>query len=136
MTQVDHEKQLALVIIRGTGEGEVVVADARYLINESGQTAELALLVEDRWQRRGLGERAVLSLVKAARRAGLLRLRGQVLRRNAAMLALARRCGFARTSGAEDARAVAVERKLGDVAAWATGIGALPLQVAPSASCS
>ncbi|HUP07289.1 MAG TPA: GNAT family protein [Caldimonas sp.] len=112
-THVDHRTHVALVITCGAPEGEIVVAEARYTVDVGASTGEFAVLVEDRWQRRGLGERAVRSLVEAACRAGLRRLRGDVLRTNAAMLALMKRCGFGRTAGAREARAVAFEKRLG-----------------------
>ncbi|WP_372526558.1 GNAT family N-acetyltransferase [Piscinibacter sp.] len=130
MTHVDYEKHLALVITWTGTCGEILVADARYSVDADGQSAEVALLVEDRWQRRGLGQYAVQSLVNAARRAGLIRLRGNVLRRNATMLSLMRRCGFRPASGAEEARAISVEKRLDELTVPSSDVGLDPIHLA------
>lgn len=59
---------------------------------EDGSSAELAVVVADAWQRRGIGTRLVQALARHA--SGVEALRGTVLAENQAMLALARRLGF------------------------------------------
>ena len=86
LVAVDHERREALVAL----VDDEIVAVARYEGGDRGPDAELAVTVEDAWQRRGLG--ALLS----ARLAGLARLRGftaftaTVLGENRAALALMR----------------------------------------------
>ena len=94
MTQVDQCQQLALVITTAHAGNEVIVADARYVLDESGAAAEFAIVVEDRWQRMGLAMRAMQMLLVAARENGVPVLYGSVLRSNAGMLAFMQRCGF------------------------------------------
>ncbi len=93
MTCVDYRRHLALVIGIHQGGRERLVAEARYLIDDDGH-AEVALLVDDRWQGSGLGTWAMLALSRAAEQAGAGWLRGDVRASNTAMLALMRRCGF------------------------------------------
>ena len=61
------------------------------------------------WQRRGIGERAVAALQRAAVANGLRWLHGSVLAENAPMRALMRRCGFLCTRSRVDHHLVCVE---------------------------
>ena len=96
MTQVDYRRHMAVVITteRADTGHELVVGDARYVVEPQGGRAEFAVVIENAWQRMGLGARALGALVNAARRSGLQYLYGGVLDANVPMLALARRCGF------------------------------------------
>jgi RimJ/RimL family protein N-acetyltransferase len=127
MTTVDYRQHMALVITWTRADSEVVIADARYSVDPTGRGAEFAVLVEDRWQRSGLGRRAIHALVAAARRAGIARLHGTVLRGNVAMLSLLRHCGFRAAAGAEDARTVLWEK-------WLDEEMPLERHIAPSTS--
>lgn len=96
MTCVDHERHVAFVMTTTENCHEQIIVDARYCVNESevDASAEFAVVVDDNWQRRGLGIRAMQALVSTAADAGLRWLRGDVLARNQAMLALLRKCNF------------------------------------------
>lgn len=104
MTHVDYRRHMALVITTEPDDdgSELVVGDARYVVDPEGGSAEFAIVVEDAWQRRGLGLRAVRALADAARRNGLRCLHGGVLHFNMPMLALARACGFQLASDSKE----------------------------------
>ena len=88
-----------------------VIAEARYHV-EAGGSAEFALVVDDRWQRQGLGAHAMRALVNTAVQAGLEWLHGDVLADNRPMLALMRRCHFCCTPDQDDDRMVHAELSL------------------------
>jgi hypothetical protein len=67
--------------------------DARYVLTGEHGEAEFALTVADAWQHRGLGPALMQHLRRHARRHGVSRLVGDVLRTNPAMLRLGRRMG-------------------------------------------
>jgi acetyltransferase len=113
MTHVDHRHHVAFVVTRAAARGELVVADARYVVDADGAAAEFALVVDDRWQRQGVGARALAALCDSARRAGLGWLYGSVLSTNSPMLALMQRCHFCCIPDPDDARLVHVEQGLG-----------------------
>ncbi|MEO5794996.1 MAG: GNAT family N-acetyltransferase [Rhodoferax sp.] len=89
-----------------------IVAEARYAMDPDADSAEFALVVDDRWQRRGLGERAMRALSNTAAHAGLHWLHGEVLADNRAMLGLMQRCHFCCTPDAEDPQLVHAESAL------------------------
>lgn len=96
MTCVDHERHVAFVMTTTQNSGERIIADARYFVGkeELGDSAEFAVVVDEGWQRRGLGVRAMQALVSTAADAGLRWLQGDVLANNRSMLALMRKCNF------------------------------------------
>jgi acetyltransferase len=90
---------------------------------EEGGNAEVAVVVADAWQRRGIGTRLLRALAHHA--SGYEALRGLILAENRAMLALARRLGF-RVLGYPEPGLVQVE-KLVTPAAGARLAGSAPL---------
>jgi RimJ/RimL family protein N-acetyltransferase len=115
LSTVDHDRHVAFVITASPGPGEQVIAEARYFIDtdSGGDSAEFALVVDDRWQRRGLGLRAMDVLAATARAAGLRWLYGSVMAHNHPMLALLRRCRFRCTEDRADPGMIKVETRLG-----------------------
>jgi GNAT superfamily N-acetyltransferase len=113
MTCVDYRKHFAFVVTAFSLNQERVVADARFVVDSSGEGAEFALVVDDSWQRLGLGERAMQALANAADRQGLSWLHGSVLSANEPMLALMRRCEYFCAPDRNDERLVRVERSPG-----------------------
>ena len=94
MTQLDYHRHQALIVESFSGEQAIAVAEARFVVDESGQQGEFAVVVADDWQRLGLARRLLESLIRSAAEEGLQRLVGDVLATNAAMLALVRGLGF------------------------------------------
>jgi acetyltransferase len=93
MTHVDPDHQRAWVAL-AEGEGRpAIVADARYVLQADGRSAEFALAVADAWQGSGLGRRLIDRLIDEARRQGLAELVGDVLRSNTRMIRMMRRLG-------------------------------------------
>lgn len=113
MSRIDYTRELAFVITACQGAAECVVADARYCVDADAQGAEFALMVDERWQRLGLGCWAMQALRDAAQAAGLTWLHGEVLSDNAPMRALMQRCGLCCTADPEDDRLVQVQLRLG-----------------------
>jgi acetyltransferase len=89
-TQPDYDRELALVALHD----DAFVAVGRYAPNADGKTAEFALVVDDAWQGKGLGQALLERLCREARKAGYRALYGHVLATNRAMLELAMRLGF------------------------------------------
>ena len=112
LTQLDYDRELALIATLEREGQEIELGVARYFTNPDGRTAEFALVVADEWQRRGLGSRLMISLIDAAREKGFRALQGEVLASNAKMLALMKRLQFASRINADDPTRVTVVKEL------------------------
>lgn len=89
-TTVDHHDRVAFVALLG----DDIVAVARYERIDKGPSAEVAFVVEDRHQSRGLGPIFLEHLAAAARESGIERFVAEVLAENAAMLGVFRAAGY------------------------------------------
>jgi RimJ/RimL family protein N-acetyltransferase len=90
---VDLKNHVALVALAEDADRKVVVAGGRYIVFEPGR-AEMAFMVVDAWQGRGIGSILMHHLVKIATEAGLQQLTAEVLPENAAMLKVFGKFGF------------------------------------------
>jgi RimJ/RimL family protein N-acetyltransferase len=93
LTDVDHVTHEALVAIdETTGE---IVGIGRYATGSGGGVAaDMALVVVDAWQRRGIGHGLAVRLVERACANGIERLIGTALADNVRVRALLERIGF------------------------------------------
>jgi acetyltransferase len=92
--QVDGECEVTLVATTLRDGRESQIGVARFVREACGATAEIAVVVADAWQGRGLGRRLLDALIAAARRRGVRRLVGITLSDNVAMIAPAHALGF------------------------------------------
>src|SRR5260370_10019812 len=74
-----------IVALADEGGRKVIVGGGRYIVFEPGR-AEMAFVVIDTWQGRGIGSVLMRHLVKIASDAGLQELTAEVLPENAAMI--------------------------------------------------
>lgn len=119
MVQIDPQTSVAFVIEEARGDGRTLLADARWVVDDSDTTAEFGLFVDPEWRRRRLGERCMRMLGRAARWRGLQRMHGYVCAENFAMLALMHHCGFERHRNPHDATLIDASLHLGPaVATW------------------
>lgn len=91
-TDVDHQDHEALgAIATKSGDG---IGVARYIRSTTDPTrAELAIIVTDAWQRRGVGYQLLRVLLRRARDEDITTVSAEVLSDNPALLALLRRFG-------------------------------------------
>jgi acetyltransferase len=112
-TQIDYDREMALVAVQEQDGREVEIGVARYVTNPDGETCEFAIVVADRWKGKGLGRRLLETLIRVARIRGLRGMVGHVLSINQPMLALADKLGFVIADNPEDATAKHVTLDLG-----------------------
>lgn len=93
-TQIDYDREMALVAVDTQTSPEEIRAIARYTCNPDGQSCEFGVTVEDAWQRRGLGRTLMQTLEAHARAVGLQQMIGLVLADNTAMIRLLRARGY------------------------------------------
>jgi RimJ/RimL family protein N-acetyltransferase len=122
-TRVDHVRREALVALDGTE----IAGVARY-DRLDGDRAEVAVVVADAWQGRGVGTALLTRLVERARRRGITELVADTLSENVAIVRLLRRVGvlYDRTDDGGVARlrlrlAGAGAAETPDVGPWRTG---------------
>jgi len=93
LTHVDYENRMALVATTGTGDDEQIVAVASY--DRAGPTiAEVAFVVEDSWQGRGIATELLYRLAAYARSRGIVELLALTLGENLRMQKVLRQSGF------------------------------------------
>jgi RimJ/RimL family protein N-acetyltransferase len=98
---------IATMVIDGI---ETIVGEARYAFDVATGSFEFGLSIDDRWQGRGIGSALLGNLQCRAAAFGATRLFGDTLRSNDAMIALARKSGFAFTNSPGDWKLVRFEK--------------------------
>jgi RimJ/RimL family protein N-acetyltransferase len=88
LANVDYERRLALLAEHGPPEAPELVGVARYEPTDRADTAEIAFVIQDGWQNRGLGTLMLDALLAAAEARGLRRFRAYVLAANTRMIDL------------------------------------------------
>ena len=88
LANVDYEHRLALLAEHGPPEASELVGVARYDQTDQTDTAEIAFVIQDTWQGRGLGTLMLGALLAAADARGIRRFRAYVLAGNMRMIDL------------------------------------------------
>ena len=94
LTQIDYTREMALLALTEIDGKEVELGVARYAINLDGESCEFALVVNDQWQKQGIGHKLMDVLMDVARGKGLKVMEGEVLKTNRPMLTLVEGLGF------------------------------------------
>ncbi len=104
-TQVDYDRELALLALApepGAPGGQQILGIARYIANLDHESAEFAVVVADAWQGRGVASLLMKALIACAKKKGLERLVGTVLRANHNMVRFCQGLGFEIKDDPED----------------------------------
>jgi acetyltransferase len=95
MTQIDYDREMALVLMARFGASAPELVGVAHLIGDpDNERAEFAILVRSDLHRRGIGRLLMKRLIEYAKARGLSELFGHVLRENAPMLGLCRDLGL------------------------------------------
>jgi len=90
---VDFKNHVAIVALAEEAGRQVIAGGGRYIVFEPGR-AEMAFVVVDAWQGRGVGSILMRHLARFANDAGLLELTAEVLPENTAMRKVFEKFGF------------------------------------------
>ncbi len=96
-TEPDPEHEVALVVTIGTGAGETIIAGGRYVAlppKDGKRAAEIAFMVEEDFQGRGIAGLMLKQLVEIARSRGISCFEAEVLTGNRSMLGVFARSGL------------------------------------------
>lgn len=90
---IDYNKEMSLVAITKEGPKQKIVGLGSYHLNPATHKAEIAFLVADAWQGKGIGTYMMRALVKIAKSRNIKGLTAEVMRDNVAMIALMHKSG-------------------------------------------
>ncbi|HPO70965.1 MAG TPA: GNAT family N-acetyltransferase, partial [Anaerohalosphaeraceae bacterium] len=95
ITNIDYEQNLAIVgVVPGPEGAEEIVAIAQYFLDPKTQVAEVAFIVQDEWQDKGMGAMLLDYLTRIAKDRGVKSFYATVLPTNKAMLTIFYNSGY------------------------------------------
>ena len=107
--EADRFSVIATMLVDGR---ETIVGEARYAYDSDNASIEFGLSIDDRWQGHGIGKALLKNLECRAASFGAGRLFGDTLRSNDAMIALARKSGYAFTNSPGDWKLVRFQKEI------------------------
>jgi len=99
---IDHRKDVAIVGTLPEAYGDEIIVVGRYYLDEHTNRAEVAFVVRDEWQNKGLGTFVFRHLVNIAKANGISGFTAEVLRNNNRMQAIFNHSGCNVTSNIEE----------------------------------
>ncbi len=83
---IDYGRQMSVVALVGEPEQETIIAEARYVKDEKSAYAELAFVVDERYQKLGIASYLYETLIRLAQERGLKGFTAEVLQANTEMM--------------------------------------------------
>lgn len=102
LTQIDYDREMALLAAHEEDGQEVEVGVCRYATNPDGESCEFAIVVADSWAGTGLARKLMNLLIETARNRGLKHMYGDFLASNERMLRFVSSLGFILTTSVDD----------------------------------
>jgi acyl-CoA hydrolase/GNAT superfamily N-acetyltransferase len=99
---VDWSRKMEILATISEKEKETIIGLGQYELNPDMHSAEVALVVRDKYQGLGVGRELLTYLIHIARRQGLLGFTGEVLEENASMVRLFEKMGFETAKRSEE----------------------------------
>jgi acetyltransferase len=91
---IDYDRHMAIIAEMEENGKKSMIGVARLIMNQDLTSGEVAVLVQDKFQRKQLGTKFVEMLIEIARERGLGDIRADVLTDNESMLKVFKRLGF------------------------------------------
>ena len=105
-TQVDYDRQIALVAIQEENGRENMIGACRIITDPDGNEGEFAIMVGDPWQGKGIGKILLKKCLNIAKKRQLKRVTGFVLPDNHQMIGLCNKLGFEITGASKSTERV------------------------------
>jgi len=102
LVNIDYREEMAIVGLIGEPGDEEMVAIGRFKLDPSDNYAEVAFLVRDDFQNRGIGTHLMKKLIEIAREKGIEGFKAEVLAENKKMMHVFHKCGYPIHSRLED----------------------------------
>lgn len=94
LTNIDYRQDISIVGTVPSVSGDQIVAIAQYFLDPKTQAAEVAFIVQDEWQQKGMGTFLLDYLTQIAKQRGVRRFYAKVLLANKPMLAIFHNSGY------------------------------------------
>jgi acetyltransferase len=94
LTQIDYDREMALVATLDVKNHSKIIGVSRYYINADNTTAEFSLVVSDSWHNKGVGTALMDALTEIAKAKKVTQFIGSVLANNQNMLELLKNLKF------------------------------------------
>jgi len=94
LANIDYRQDISIVGVVPGVSGEKIVAIAQYFLEPKTQAAEVAFIVQDEWQQKGMGTFLLDYLTRVAKKRGVKWFYAKVLPANKAMLAIFYNSGY------------------------------------------
>jgi GNAT superfamily N-acetyltransferase len=94
LANIDYQHNLCIVGTVPGVSGEQIVAISQYFLDPRTQAAEVAFLVQDEWQQKGMGTLLLDYITKIAEQRGVKRFYAKVLPGNKPMLTIFHNSGY------------------------------------------
>jgi len=94
LTNIDYRGDIAIVGVVPGVSSEEIVAIAQYFLDPKTQSAEVAFIVQDEWQQKGMGTLLLDYITKIAKQRGVKQFYAKVLPNNKPMLAIFHNSGY------------------------------------------
>ncbi len=94
LTQIDYDREIALVALMGDGDDQIMVGVARVIFEHNCKKGEFSIVLGDKWHGKGIGAALLKRCLSFAAKKGLETVWGVVLSENRQMLKLAKKLGF------------------------------------------
>ena len=91
---IDYDRHIAIVAEVKENEERKIFGVARLILNPDFNSGEIAVLVHDRFQGKGIGRKLMEMVIKIGRWKGVHEIYGEVMTDNKKMLGLCRKLGF------------------------------------------
>ncbi len=102
LVDLDFDKNMGLVVLEPGSTREAIVAMARYDLDPATNLADIAFVVRDEWQGRGLGTLLMRRMIEIGRDHGIAGFTADVFGSNPAMLGVFSRSGLAVESRSDE----------------------------------
>ncbi|MEX2751632.1 MAG: GNAT family N-acetyltransferase [Candidatus Freyarchaeota archaeon] len=93
-TEIDYQDKMALVaLVTRNGEQEII-ADSRFYVDKATGEAEIAMVVHDNWQNKGIGTQLLQYTIEVARKMGVKGLFAYINPENKRIIHITNKLGF------------------------------------------
>ena len=98
----DYDEEMALTALIKKEDREFIIAVGRYYLDRATNMAEIAFIVHDDYQRKGIGTFLFQYLIEIAQKRGIRGFKAEILAENTIMLHVIHKCGYPVQSKLED----------------------------------